>query len=229
MYEKNGNFRTTGGEIIHSEYYLGSKYLEEFETFRMFYEKTKKQIIKNTFRLNKSRFSEDEVRQIIFDKFVNKVGEHEFAKLAVSGTFIQDLVMNFGNWGIVNNQIAVIDADHSPQSIDEYMTETKKMPGNIEIPFSLNTVLHMKSIYESMLKLGPIKLGLSVDMPDKQYSILVKYYLNACHLAIDNIKKDFPTRDPNQRSKEINLILSEAFLTQYQYFSEPKLKRSILN
>ncbi|WP_019216023.1 hypothetical protein [Legionella tunisiensis] len=219
IYEKNGQYISSGGEVVDAENYLASEFIENFTGFKSIVTQSTRTLMKLNHRKGVTT-GELEIEEAIRQKVVGQVGEQGLAKLAVAGTFIQDLVMNEGNWGIANGKLVIIDADHSPQSLEEYLVEATKMPGNINLASSIQTLEHMAVTYQKMLHKRPIYFHPEVDFTVDDYEFLVNQYLTACTQAIDKIKTTHPQLPTDKPSKTINDALSTALRVQLSEYMQ---------
>ncbi|WP_412754585.1 hypothetical protein [Legionella donaldsonii] len=214
VHEKNGRYISSSGDVMKAEKYLASEFIENFTGFKSIITQCTRSVIKLNHRKG-STPDQWQIKRAIREKVVEQIGEGGIAKLAVAGTFVQDLVMNEGNWGVANGKLVVIDADHSPQSVEEYLTEAMKMPGNINFDFSIQTLEHMASTYSQMLHKRPIHFHPKVDFTVENYEFLVSRFLTACTQAIDKIKAIHPHLPSDKPSKLVNGVLSNTLRAQF--------------
>lgn len=219
VHEKNGRYVSSSGDVMKAEKYLASEFIENFTGFKSIITQCTRSVIKLNHRKG-STPDEWQIRRAIREKVVEQIGEAGIAKLAVAGTFVQDLVMNEGNWGVANGKLVVIDADHSPQSVEEYLTEAMKMPGNINLDFSIQTLEHMAATYSQMLHKRPIKFHPKVDFTVENYEFLVSRFLTACTQAIDKIKAMHPHLPSGKPSKLVNGVLSNTLRAQFLDYTQ---------
>lgn len=213
VYEKNGQYISSDGQAVKAENYLASEFVEGFTSFKDISSRHTR-MMRKSHHLRKVDLNDAIIQAGIREKIVGQMGEVGLAKLAVAGTFIQDLVMNDGNWGVANNKLVIIDADHSPQSLEEYLMEAAKMPVNINLDFSIQTLEHMISTYNQMLHKMPIAFHPKVDFTLENYRFLMGQYLIACNKTLDQIKTTQPGLPRDKPSKEINQALSDALRKQ---------------
>lgn len=219
VHEKNGRYISSSGDVMKAEKYLASEFIENFTGFKSIITQCTRSVIKLNHRKG-STPDELQIKRAIREKVVEQIGEAGIAKLAVAGTFVQDLVMNEGNWGGANGKLVVIDADHSPQSIEEYLTEAMKMPGNINLDFSVQTLEHMAATYNQMLYKRPILFHPKVDFTVENYEFLVSRFLTACTQAIDKIKAIHPHLPSDKPSKLVNGALSNTLRAQFLDYTQ---------
>ncbi|CDZ77142.1 hypothetical protein BN59_01424 [Legionella massiliensis] len=226
IYEKNGKYVSSVGQKVRAEKYLASEFVEDFNNFKDLSRNYTRTVIKaNHFRKSTAPYLE--LEENIRENIIEQIGEEGLAKLAVAGTFIQDLVMNNGNWGIANNTLVVVDADHSPQSLEEYLAEATKMPRNINLGFSIQTLEHMATIYKEMQQKLPIRFHPKVDFNVEDYQFLVDQYLISTNQALEKLKATYPDLPSDKPSKLVNKALSDAFRNQFLEYilnSSPQVK-----
>lgn len=226
IYEKDGQYTSSEGQVVKAENYLASEFVEGFTKFKDIssqYTRT----MRKSHHLRRMKIDDAVIQAGIREKVVDQIGEVGLAKLAVAGTFIQDLVMNEGNWGIANNELVIIDADHSPQSLEEYLTEATKMPGNINMDFSIQTLEHMISTYDQMSHKMPIFFHPQVDFTVENYHFLIDQYLIACNNALNQIKTTHPDLPSHMPSKFVNDALSKAFRKQLLEYNQAEPEASL--
>lgn len=213
VYEKNGVFTTHSNDERSAELYVASQEVEHFTPGSQADKKAHKEYLIQKTRSILFNVDKKTLRRI---ELVKNMGESGIAKLAVAGTFCQDLVNNDDNWGYNRKGLVIVDADHSPHSLEEYLGESSRMPGNIELDFSLHTVLLMRLIYKKMLEKSPPKMEPGIDMARSFYKQLLQLYIVACDIAVSKITKIEPDLSPYKPSSIVNDALREGFLQLMQ-------------
>ncbi len=213
-FEKDGSYPADIEVVAPASFYVASKTVQHFETGRELIKKIHRQ--QHLYQI-KNPFLTQNLSSIKREQIVAKIGEHGLAKLAVAGTFFQDLVNNDGNWGFDNRGLVIIDVDNSPATLQEYLAEAARMPGNIELDFSMNTIIAMKKNYLDMLQKELPVIHHSVDMKGIFYQALVKIYIEACNRALMRIREKYPTLLSHIPTPVVNDILSESFLEAMDY------------
>lgn len=154
--------------------------------------------------------SYDLIKQTFSTHIRSKVSELEIAKLVVAGTFVDDLINNEGNWGMIDDRLVVVDMDSRDAIISDARAAASSIR-NLPIHLSLTTILSMREIYKNMLSNPAPKVNDDIDLSQEDYEALIKSYDKACKLAIERIIDD---SDINlyQPSEKINEVLSQSFL-----------------
>ena len=214
IHERNGTYRCSANKLHTGEYYLASEFVEDFLSFESILDTCSRHALKSMSKDNP--ISKEE---LVHSTIIQKIGERGLAQVAVVGTFIQDVVGNPGNWGVAKNKLVIIDADHSPESVEDHLIEAVKMPRNINMHFSIKTIKHMESIYKSMRRKSPVHIHPTVNFPIEEYHDLIGQYITACRNAIKILNNIYPALSLNTPSPLINEALSDALkhqLIQYQ-------------
>ncbi len=209
VYEEGGKYVMDSEIVGHAEYYIASEQVSYFETANAL----KKQANRDFLKREKSRSDTRACRKSIEREWVVKyIREEGIASLAVAGTFFQDLVMNEGNWGYNRAGLVIVDVDHSPESLEEYLAEAARMPHNIGIDFSTNTIKMMLTAYKKMMSISPPSLHSSVNMSPSFYQTLLSSYALACEKTLEKIALLYLKPALNQPLPEINQFLAESLL-----------------
>ncbi len=208
-FEEKGAYPADEDVIASASFYVASKSVENFTTGSDLIKKITRE---HRLLQNKHPFLTQSLEVRKREQIVSKIGESGLAKLAVAGTFFQDVVNNDGNWGYDKNGLVIVDADNSPGSLAEYIAEAARVPRNIELDFSINTIKAMRKNYQSMLEKGLPVIHQSVDMDGLFYQSLVKLYIGACDKALLRLKTEYPTLPAEVPTTVVNDILSEGFL-----------------
>lgn len=212
IHEPGGSYISSDGKMVSAEKYLASEFLEDFTNFDDLTRQTTRSMMKAS--RSKAPVNRKHIQCKIREQVIAEIGEHGLAKLAVSGTFIQDLVGNGGNWGIAKKELIIIDADHSPDSVEDHLIETVKMPSNIGIAFSIKTIEEMEKIYTGMKHKNPISFHLDVDFSMDEYQFLLDEYIRGCREALSTIKTTYNTLPDTYATSKINTVLVDAFKTR---------------
>lgn len=208
-YEKNGVYPAEGDSDVPASFYVASKEVSNFSTGGELFKKINREFL---IQKGKSLFLTQDLKSKKRNGVVEKIGEEGIAKLAVAGTFMQDLINNDGNWGYDDKGLVILDVDNSPSDLEEYLAEAARVPRNIELDFSLNTVKLMREFYEKMLKKSLPIVHPNLDMSDDFYKNLIKIYLSACDSAILKISGHAPTLPADLPKPIVNDILVESFI-----------------
>jgi hypothetical protein len=210
-YEKDGIYSSSSSKEMNvpAQFYVSSQEVSHFKTGSALMKKaTREFLIQQRRALPVTQRFEDIRRAHI----VETIGESGVAKLAVAGTFIQDLVNNDGNWGYNEHGLVIVDADNSPANLQEYMAEAARVPRNIELDFSINTIKMMRDIYNAMLSRPLPSIHKSINMSGQFYQTLVKIYSCVCEATIAQIAGRYPDLADGTPTPEVNAILAQSFV-----------------
>ena len=206
IYEENGQYYSFASKSqVAASVYLASEKINNFKEIN----KLEKEYFDTCYR--PKLVEKISLALFVREKLINKIGESGLAKIAVAGTFFDDLISNSGNWGYNDQGLVIIDVDHSPGSLAEYLKHAAYVSGDAYFDFSLNTISMMKDLYKEMLTRSPPILHDTTNMSDEFYQLLVQLYVKACDLAILTIETKYPALQANEVSHTINNILSESF------------------
>lgn len=208
-FEENGSYPADVDVVARASFYVASKAVDNFITGGELMKKVHREQLLHQI---KTPFSTQSLSSIKRERIVAQIGEQGLAKLAVAGTFFQDLVNNDGNWGFDSHGLVIVDADNSPATFEEYLAEAARMPRNIELDFSIDTIKAMKKSYLGMLQKGLPVIHRSVDMKGIFYQSLIKIYIEACDATLMRIMEKYPTLPTHLPAFVVNNILSEGFL-----------------
>jgi hypothetical protein len=148
-------------------------------------------------------------------KIVSVLGEHALAQLAVANTFIDDL--HSLNWGHVNKELTIIDADKSPMTLRGYFEWTAKKfrsaeKGSIGFEISLDNIAAMKTIYENMLEKPVPVFHKKTDITKETYKTLLNAFIEVCKTVLKEAKMDLPDLSKSTPDLRINQIFSGSML-----------------
>ncbi|MGL5742457.1 MAG: hypothetical protein ACRCXC_07875 [Legionella sp.] len=210
VFEKDGRYISRDGVEAKASLYLASAHVQNFTLMNKL-----EKVAHRKFRLQHLKHSTSTLtyENIKRQELVAHIGESGIAKLAVAGTFFQDLVANTANWGYNDTGLVIIDVDHSPGTLEIYLSEASRLPGNIELDFSLHTVKLMLNSYQEMQRNEAPVIHSKVDMPQAFYARLLQLYIQACTKAIVQIEQELPALKEQQPSQKVNDILRESFLS----------------
>ena len=213
--EKRGAY-THNGKYYYSDRYLASELINTFidantlkkQAVREFYKTIRNKLCKKIFE--KETFTRNYlVKQI--------GGESGLAQLAVSSSFCDDIAPNGANWGSSLQKLIIIDADLSPQDIEGYLQLASKMPIEIGISLSQETIQEMLKIYEKMLK-NPEKYSFHLThLIQNEYLLLISTMQTACRNVIERLSTN---NNSPHHPKKVNDMLSEEIETQRLFFIE---------
>lgn len=220
FYEKGGNYTNRSGGILESEFYSGSLAIRGYTSIGQFHEAHNninhdarlKQLLKKN-----RQFSSDIplLRSIMFrSDLEEKIGKDGIAKLAIAGTLISDLISNYGNWGYDQNGLVIIDADTSPETMNDYLDNAAKVPIELvdnQIYLTVHDLKKMIVIYNDMLNKTLPKLHPNVDLSQELFVDLISRYIHACETALNNIERISPKVKEDQPSRVINAELTSQF------------------
>lgn len=144
------------------------------------------------------------------NKISQKLGAKAYHQWLVARTFIGDITENYQNYGTdKNNNLVILDADISPPaSLSDYLEQLNYLVSYNpqRILLSLENVMEMKKIYESMEAKRLPKVHDSVDMPQEFYHTLLRTYIKICDTTLASMIK--PLRkygiDPKQPHVSVN-------------------------
>lgn len=144
VYERNGTL-THSGRKLQCESYLASKFEEEFTSAGKILEKARRKKIK--FHIENKDFVKDTIE--------GSIGGHDqVAKLIVASTFIYDIANNGGNWGSLNNNLFILDADLTPtNTLDFYsnaINTISSIGGEFQLEISGDTLNDMLVLYQKI-------------------------------------------------------------------------------
>lgn len=220
FYEKSGNYTSRYGGVIQSEFYSGSSAIQGYTTIGQFHQmqndKNDDTRLKQLVKKNK-QFAKDIplLKNIMFrSDLEEKIGKDGIAKLAIAGTLITDLISNYGNWGFDQNGLVIIDADSSPENMNDYLDNAAKVPTELidnQIYLTAHDLKKMIVIYNDMLNKTLPKLHPNVDLSQDFFVDLVSRYIRACESALDNIRRFSPKINEDQPSSKINAELANQF------------------
>jgi hypothetical protein len=225
FYEKGGHYTDKDGKTIVSEFYCGSKFIADFTSIGCFYETINMQEISKKVKrsLKKDRSLASDIPTLIDihirNELVKKIGEDGIAKLAVAGSFIQDLINNNGNWGYDANGLVIIDADTSAHNVDGFFETAKALPGELlknKIALSISDVEKMVSLYDAMLESPPPALHTDVNILKDDYDLLIRAYKNACQEVIAHLRQQSPVIPEKMPNKIVNLEMEKQLTIAYE-------------
>jgi hypothetical protein len=217
VYEKRGSYFIDTTESASAEFYVASKQVANFTMDETLRKKINRDLQVHKAGNSSSQLSFASLRRAAV---VRHIGEHGIAELAVAGTFFQDLVMNEANWGYDDHGLVIIDVDHSPSTMEEYLFEAARVPRNIELDFSINTVKLMKQRYERMLTKPAPSLHENVNMSPSFYKALLSLYITACSNAILKLNTDHEHLEENIPTGLVNSVLTKSFLSRMAFARE---------
>ena len=214
VFEENGTYFLQDKTEVPAVFYVASKEVDSFTTASDLLKKMHRELL---VQQQKNPHSTPNLASIKRQLIVSKIGESGIAKLAVAGTFVQDLISNDGNWGYNAQGLVIIDVDNSLSSLDEYLAEAARVHRNIELDFSINTIKMMQQYYAIMLQRSLPVIHPSVDINGIFYQTLIHLYLRACNNALLKIKKQYPELAVELPTKEVNNLLTESFIEAMIY------------
>jgi hypothetical protein len=208
-FEAHGVYFADEDAVAPASFYVASQSVDHFITAGALIQQVTRdhQIVQK-----RNGIATEHLELIKREQIVSKIGEFGLAELAVAGTLFQDLVNNDGNWGYNTNGLVIVDVDNSPSSFEEYLSEAVRVPQNIELSFSVETILNMKRVYLNMLTKGLPVIDDSVDMSGSFYQTLIQAYIDACDKTLLTLAKDHPDLPMRKPTNIVNRVLSDGFL-----------------
>jgi hypothetical protein len=215
------------GYFLHnnSNIYIASKKIDDITFAKDFYKDYLKELTQPGGYVRRAQ-TQEEFTSLIREKMTDDA----ISQLTVLKGFIDDLT-NVENWGFNSNgQLIIIDADKSPQSVNDYfdrstksidisleVLEHKKKFKYMTVNLSLKNILQMKKIFVDMYDnpLPAMRSNYYAEarkLLDTNYQALLQAYIYACNKIIDDLVGSQENGGLHIPSGQINNILAKRIL-----------------